>query len=59
MSSRPASVSAAVISVPLLSFYGSSRALFRSPATTSTLPLGLSLSAETTLSIVEVSSGER
>ena len=59
MSSSPASNSAAAVSVPLLLFSGSDKVVLRSPATSSVVPRGRSLSAETTLSIVEVSSGAR
>ena len=59
MSSSPASVSAAAISVPLPLFSGSDKVVFRSPATISAVPWGCSLSAATTLSIVEVLSGAR
>ena len=59
MSSSPASVSAAAISVPLLLFSGSSKVVFRPTATISAVPREHSLSAAPTLSIVEVSSGAR
>ena len=57
MSLSPASVSAAVISVPLRLFSGSVSVVLRSPATSSAVPRGRSLSAATTLSIVKVSLG--
>ena len=59
MSSTPAVVISAAISVPLQSFSESSRSVLRSPSTTSAVPLGLSLSAATARSIVKVSSGAR
>ena len=59
MSSSPSSVSVATISLPLRSFSGSVSVMLRSPATSSAVPWGRYLSAETALSIVEVSSGAR
>ena len=59
MSSSPASVSIAVISVPLLPFSGSAKVVFRPPTTISAEPRGRSLSASMTLYIVEVSSGAK
>ena len=49
MSSSPVSVSAVAVSVPLLSFSGSSKVVFRSPANISAVPQGRSLSVATTL----------
>ena len=57
MCSTPAAFIAAAISVPLLALSKSSRSVFRSPATISAVPFGLSPSAVTTCFIFSVSSG--
>ena len=59
ISSSPSVVRDATISSSLRSPSGSDSFTFRSPATRSLVPLGSSLSAATTLSIAEVSSGAR
>ena len=59
MSSSPSVTSVAAISSSLWSPSGAAKFMLRSPATSSSAPLGCSLSASTTLSIVEVSLGEK
>ena len=59
MSSIPTVVSNAAIYSSLRSPFGYAKLTFMSPATSSSAPRGHSLSAATTISIIEVSSGAR
>ena len=58
ISYRPSVASAAAMSFPLWSPYGSNSLALKSPVTSSSAPQGCSLSVATTLFIIEVLLGE-